>query len=102
MCERGRDVADACADSVDGRWGGHADLVWKAAEGISFAFASGFPSLDFVTSVMFKGRPDVPGVFTVWGPRSALLGLLMNENARARGTNGGAIIVVYSVNLVPC
>jgi hypothetical protein len=100
MLECGGNVVDSGSDSINIRWCGHMDVVWKPTEGVRFAFPSGLPR-PCVATVMVEGRPNVPCVFTVWRPGAALLCFRMYKNACSWEANGGAVVIVHAAYLIP-
>ncbi len=96
-------VAETGGDAIQGSGrSGHFDVMWEPSEGgVGVMFASGFPGPHFITLIVFEGRDDIPGIFTVWSPCATLVRFLVDKDSRSWRIKRSAAVIVDAVELIP-
>ena len=77
----------------------HRKLVWEELDGLGCAFGAGLWNVEPVASVVFGSGTDVPAVYTMLCPGTAIVWGFKHEDSCSWGGKGRSIKVENAVEL---
>ena len=92
---------DAGKNQIGGRCSGDGDLRREPCQSVGNVRFAGIPNPNLVAAVRFQGRAEVPAINPMGGPRCAVLGFFVDDNAASRWCEWRTVEVVVAMELGP-